>query len=151
MTALRESSRESISPPCCRLRRILCPARNHLATLKPALLTRSDHDHSRKRATESPCGLSAAVCSYHPAVQCHSEPRRSKAHRKLPDQDHSQREQQRSPKAPVLPSAAIAGPCPALPHPAVPRQSLPRLMEPSSCWDLHQRTPSKIKRLTEPL
>jgi len=87
------------------------PATPHPTVAKPSLV------YSPKRAAERACALSAAVCSFNHAKPCLTMPSRTELCLTITT---LQREQQRKPRPPVLPSATVTAPCLAAPHLALP-------------------------------
>jgi len=90
--------------------------------------------YSPKRAAEEAEASCAAVCNCWPATPCIAVPDHAGPHQNshCPTQASLTvttplREQQRSPKAPVLPSATIASPRPTAPVRSLPIQAMPSL------------------------
>ena len=125
-----EGDRGEQAPQCCRLQ--LLP--NH-AALSRAWPCRSRYclTVTALRAAGKANALRAAVCNDYPGRPCPAPPRLTTT--------TLQREQQRKPRPPVLPSATVAAPCLAAPHLA-----RPSLAEPGRVYS-SKRAAESLERL----
>lgn len=143
----KESSRESLRPPCCRLQllpRITLPCP---AARRPDW---PDQIYSPKRAAERTDVLSAAVCNCYLTRTCRTFPDRTTPHQagtrpSLPSRNLPRLLFKRAAGRTVVLRAAVCSYCRTLSRRIAPRLARPELAEPS--WGLHQRMPSMIRLL----